>query len=77
MNPESAAEILDARLTKTVKELEVAETQEIPKSSKRQEKSLIETVMASSVTRTVGRELVKGIFGVLFGSAQKTTNRRR
>lgn len=77
VNPESAAEILDARLTKTDKQLEAAETQEVPESSRRKEKSLIETVMASSVTRTIGRELVRGIFGVLFGGAKKTTTRSR
>jgi uncharacterized protein len=75
INPESAAEILDARLTKSDKELENSE----PKTSSRgrQEKSMIEEVMSSSVTRTIGRELVRGIFGVLFGSAKKATTRSR
>ncbi len=73
INPESAAEILDARLTKSDKELK----EEQPKSSGRQEKSMIEEVMSSSVTRTIGRELVRGIFGVLFGSAKRATTKSR
>lgn len=75
VDPESAAEILEKRLTKTDQEIEAED--ELPKSSGKKEKSMIETVMTSTVTRTIGRELVRGIFGVLFGSARKASPRRR
>ncbi len=42
-------------------------------TGRRQEKSTFEEVMNSSVTKQVGRELVRGVFGMLFG----TTPRRR
>ncbi|MEX1188802.1 MAG: helicase HerA-like domain-containing protein [Bacteroidia bacterium] len=77
VDPESAFEILDKRIRGIEKEEEQIQTkvEEVkPQTSGRKEKSVIEEVMSSSVTRTIGRELVRGIFGVLFG--KKTTTRR-
>ena len=79
VDPESAAEILDKRLRKQ-EVLENEPLEEAPtkaKPSVRKEKSMIEEVMSSSVTRTIGRELVRGIFGVLFGKKTTTTRTRR
>lgn len=39
--------------------------------SRKQEKSMVETVLSSSVSRQVGRELVRGIFGMLFGGKRR------
>lgn len=74
INPESAAEILEARLNTSDTEPKAASAK--PSSRGRQEKSMIEEVMSSSVTRTIGRELVRGIFGVLFGSSKRSSRRR-
>lgn len=80
VDPESAFEILNKRLSQGDKQKEEQQPQSIPdpntqRRSSRKEKSMLEEVMSSSVTRTIGRELVRGIFGVLFG--KKTTTRRR
>jgi hypothetical protein len=78
VDPESAAEILDKRLRPTpVEQKPVESPANTVKPSARKEKSMIEQVMSSSVTRSIGRELVRGIFGVLFGGSRSSTRRRR
>lgn len=69
VDPQSAFEILGERM----KEYEKETPAKKPASRQRREKSTFEEVMASPVARQVGRELVRGVFGVLFG----TTTRRR
>lgn len=71
VDPQSAFEILEARMNEQ-KEAAQQKTDQ-PKRSTKQEKSTFEEVMNSSVTKQVGRELVRGVFGMLFG----TTPRRR
>lgn len=70
INPESAFEILSERMEKLQKE--VAEAEEEKKEAKesaprRGEKSTFEKVLASPVTRELGKQLVRGVFGMLFG----------
>lgn len=70
VNPESAFEILSERMEKLQKEAIEAEEekQEAKEStSKRAEKSTFEKVLASPVTRELGKQLVRGVFGMLFG----------
>ena len=70
-DPQSAFELLDARM----KQAEQEEVVEKPaRSSGRKEKSTFEEVMSSPVTKQVGKEIVRGVFGLLFGT---TTTRRR
>lgn len=69
VDPQSAFEILGERMREYEKEAPAKK----PASRQRREKSTFEEVMASPVARQVGRELVRGVFGVLFG----TTTRRR
>ena len=38
---------------------------------RRAQKSTFEQVMNSTVTRQIGREIVRGVFGVLFGSSSR------
>jgi DNA helicase HerA-like ATPase len=75
VDPQSAFEILGERMK------QVEEKQEQPSSarstSKRQEKSTFEEVMTSPVAKQVGRELVRGVFGMLFGTSTRRTTRRR
>jgi hypothetical protein len=68
VDPQSAFEILGERMKQYQEE-------EAPKktSSGRKEKSTFDQVISSPVAKQVGRELVRGVFGVLFG----TTTRRR
>lgn len=70
IDPQSAFEILSERMQK---EQEAAPAKRAPAGRPRKEKSTFEEVMASTAARQVGREIVRGVFGMLFG----TTTRRR
>lgn len=72
VDPESAFEILSERM----KEDGERKQEEAPAArpvSRKQEKSTFDTVISSPVAKQVGREIVRGVFGMLFG----TTTRRR
>ena len=77
VDPRSAFEILGERMQAVREEQEKAvEEKQAAKAAPRatrKEKSTFEEVMSSSVTKQVGKELVRGVFGMLFG----TTSRRR
>jgi hypothetical protein len=54
------------------------EEKTVSRSTARKEKSTIDEVLASPVTKQIGRELVRGVFGMLFGTTpRRTTSRRR
>lgn len=73
---ESAYEILSRKIESQTDSKRDAESAPV-KPSRKEEKSTIEQMMSSSVGKQVGRELVRGIFGMLFGTAPKRTYRRR
>jgi uncharacterized protein len=73
VNPQSAFEILEQRMT----EREVAEEANTNRSPKREEKSTFDQVLSSPVAKQVGRELIRGVFGVLFGKTPRRTTRKR
>jgi uncharacterized protein len=76
VDPESAFEILGERM----KEESALPKTEGPLSrtpSRRKEKSTFEEVMASPVAKQVGREIVRGVFGMLFGTPARRSTRRR
>lgn len=78
IDPESAFEMLSEKMTTVREEQEKAVAAPKPVGRPRQEKSTFEQVMASPVTKQIGRELVRGVFGMLFGTAaRRTTTRRR
>ncbi|MGC4022813.1 MAG: DUF853 family protein [Cyclobacteriaceae bacterium] len=73
VDPRSAFEILNERIQSNQ---EQEETTQAPKSRKTaSEKSTFEQVLSSPITKQVGKEIVRGVFGMLFGST--TTRRRR
>ena len=79
IDPKSAFELLNERI-QTREAKEDNETQATTKTSSRttrQEKSTFEEVMSSPVAKQVGRELVRGVFGMLFGSAPRRSASRR
>jgi len=84
VNPLSAFEMLEDRM-KGANEKEEAddikreEQRQATRSSssKRQEKSTFDQVLSSPVAKQVGRELIRGVFGVLFGKTPRSTSRRR
>jgi DNA helicase HerA-like ATPase len=76
VDPRSAFEMLDEKMqaAQQLQEKEKQQKQEArPTRSARAEKSTFEEVLTSPVAKQVGRELVRGVFGMLFG----TTPRRR
>jgi DNA helicase HerA-like ATPase len=81
IDPKSAFEILNERMeTVLTKQKEEVEEREESKASRstRKEKSTFEEVISSPIAKQVGRELVRGVFGMLFGSTpRRTTSRRR
>ncbi len=80
VDPLSAFEILSERVLafkeEQEKSMSAAQTN-APAKSGRIEKSTFEQVMTSPVAKQVGRELVRGVFGMLFGAAPRRTTRRR
>jgi uncharacterized protein len=82
VDPRSAFEMLEEKMTSHRKEQEEIKTQQeertAPRTSARKEKSTFDEVLSSPVTKQIGRELVRGVFGMLFGTApRRTTSRRR
>lgn len=72
VDPQSAFEILGERM----KEIE-EETPQKSSGRARKEKSTFDEVMGSPVAKQVGREIVRGVFGMLFGSAPRRRSTRR
>ncbi len=79
IDPESAYEILTKRINEQTaaseQEKQAAEAQEqAEKESKPKvgEKSLVEQVMGATITRQIGKEIVRGIFGMLTGKKTRS-----
>jgi hypothetical protein len=81
IDPESAFEILSKKMETLAEEKAVEEKEDkklkSTSRSRRKEKSTLEEMMSSSVGRQVGRELVRGFFGVLFGKTPRRSSRSR
>jgi len=71
VDPQSAFEILDARM----KQAREADPEPSPAKG-RKEKSTLEEAMSSPVVKQVGREIVRGVFGILFGTTRRRPTRR-
>lgn len=79
VDPRSAFEILNERM-QTIRQEQEQAAPAAPRAAgrtARPEKSTFEQVMTSPVAKQVGRELVRGVFGMLFGSTPRRTTRRR
>ncbi|MBA4058256.1 MAG: ATPase, partial [Marivirga sp.] len=77
VDPQSAFEILNARMKEQQENDEEAKEQKSKSTSTRREKSTFEEVISSPVAKQVGRELVRGVFGVLFGTTTRRTTRKK
>jgi hypothetical protein len=73
VNPQSAFELLEQRISQQAEE----EPKEVKTASGRVEKSTFDKVLSSSVARQVGRELVRGMFGVLFGKTPRRSSKSK
>ncbi|MBP9925173.1 MAG: DUF853 family protein [Cyclobacteriaceae bacterium] len=80
VDPRSAFEILNERMAGAKKQEEEVLQREVESKTahtSRKEKSTFDEVLSSPVTKQIGRELVRGVFGMLFGKAPRTTTRRK
>lgn len=71
IDPVSAYEILTDRVNQKQTELE-RPTTEINKGTTKQEKSMFEEVISAPITRQIGKEIVRGIFGMLTGKKTRS-----
>ena len=74
VDPQSAFELLEERMTQHASDDEENNSQ--PSKGKK-EKSTFEQVITSPVAKQVGREVVRGVFGLLFGTSPGRRSRRR
>jgi len=79
IDPESAYEILTKRINdqeeaaaQAKEEAQTKKESEIENKSKPGEKSIVEQVMGATITRQIGKEIVRGIFGMLTGKKTRT-----
>jgi DNA helicase HerA-like ATPase len=79
VDPQSAFELLNERMKQQQKEAEEIkeEKRQSKTSSGKQEKSTFEEVISSPMAKQVGRELVRGVFGVLFGTSTRRSSRKK
>ncbi len=70
VDPMSAHEILTERLNNQRME-DVPPVVNTTSRKVKEEKGMVETVLSSSVGRQIGRELVRGMFGMLFGKRRR------
>lgn len=72
IDPESAYDILTRRVNEKQEAQESQpQPQETPKNG---EKSIIEQVMGATITRQIGKEIVRGLFGMLTGKKTRSSS---
>ncbi|MCY1537688.1 hypothetical protein D9M68_731940 [compost metagenome] len=79
IDPVSAFEMLTDRINaRTAEEQEIKAEQEEQKRTaeearpRRGEKTIVEQVMGATITRQIGKEIVRGIFGMLSGKKPRS-----
>lgn len=79
IDPESAYDILTKRINEQAAEVEKQKLKaqqqkeaQVTTKAKPGEKSLVEEVMGATITRQIGKEIVRGIFGMLTGKKPRT-----
>jgi DNA helicase HerA-like ATPase len=73
IDPVSAHEILTERVNaRQQQEAALEEKEDVKKTGNgRREKSAVEEVLSSPVAKEIGRQVVRGLFGMLFGTAKR------
>jgi DNA helicase HerA-like ATPase len=77
IDSKSAFELLNERVQAVREEQQSSKTTAQGTRAGKPEKSSLEQMMTSPVAKQVGKELVRGVFGMLFGSAPRRSTRRR
>lgn len=70
----SAHEILTGRMNRNAEEETLQKETSEPRGRQPKEKTMAEQILSSPVTKEIGRQVVRGLFGMLFGTP---TKRRR
>ena len=77
IDPESAYEILTKRLEEHARqEAEIKQEATVAKSNGKQEKGMFEQALASPLAKQIGREVVRGVFGMLFGKSTSSRTKK-
>lgn len=71
----SAYEILTSRVNEKLKE-EGEVPKEIEEKPNKTEKNIVEKVMGATITRQIGREIVRGLFGMLTGKKSRSRSNK-
>lgn len=71
IDPESAYEILTKRINEQLTNEKQVNTEKPPK---KEDKSIIEQVMGATITRQIGKEIVRGLFGMLTGKKNSNSS---
>jgi DNA helicase HerA-like ATPase len=77
VNPQSAFEILNERLQQDKEDQPAQKIAPASRTSAKKNKSTFEEVITSPVAKQVGKEIVRGVFGMLFGTPARRSTRRR
>lgn len=73
VDPESAYEILTKRVNDRQAEQQTQEQAREEQTPAKGEKSIIERVMGATITRQIGKEIVRGLFGMLTGKKPRSS----
>jgi DNA helicase HerA-like ATPase len=73
IDPESAYEILTERINGKLSELDEQNQAEVTAAPAKGEKSIIEEIMGATITRQIGKEIVRGLFGMLTGKKPRSS----
>jgi DNA helicase HerA-like ATPase len=71
VDPQSAFEMLELKIKKQQEDASSSQAERSQPTRSSGRKQTFEDAMTSTVARQVGRELVRGVFGVLFGSGRR------
>ena len=75
VDPESAYEILSRRMEEATRKEEALNEEKVQKNAK-QEKSMFEEALSSPLAKQIGREVVRGVFGMLFGKSTSSRSKK-
>lgn len=75
IDPESAYDMLTRRINDKLAD-EEDQNQPEQEAPKKEEKSIIEQVMGATITRQIGKEIVRGLFGMLTGKKPRSRGGR-
>ncbi len=77
IDPESAYEILSKRMEQGAKMVEAAKEEKQIAKKEKETPGMISEALSSPLAKQIGRELVRGLFGMLIGKSVVSTTRRR